>query len=118
MSDSNLENTGFFNQVTATLDYKPEVVNTLLGINSFGLPDKAGLEYEFINTPEGGKIHRFYLTVWALIALTFNMDTATTTSTVIYSMFALFCSLTGLELFTNSDSTKGNKNVNANYYVK
>ena len=30
MSDSNLENTGFFNQVTATLDYKPEVVNTLL----------------------------------------------------------------------------------------
>ena len=56
--------------------------------------------------------------VWALIALTFNMDTATTTSTVIYSMFALFCSLTGLELFTNSDSTKGNKNVNANYYVK
>lgn len=50
--------------------------------------------------------------VWALIALTFNMDTATTTSTVIYSMFALFCSLTGLELFTNSDSTKGKYDEN------
>lgn len=62
MSDSNLENTGFFNQVTATLDYKPEVVNTLLGINSFGLPDKAGLEYEFINNPDVSITHRFYLT--------------------------------------------------------
>lgn len=45
--------------------------------------------------------------LWALIALTFNLDTATTTSTVIYSLFAIFCSLTGIELFTNSDSTKG-----------
>lgn len=32
MSDSNLDNTGFFNQVTATLDYKAETVNTLISI--------------------------------------------------------------------------------------
>lgn len=62
MSDSNLENTGFFNQVTATLDYKPEVVNTLLDINNFGIPAKAGLGYEFINTPDVSITHRFYLT--------------------------------------------------------
>lgn len=61
MSDSNLENTGFFNQVTATLDYKPEVVNTLLAIAKDGLPDKAGLEYEFIKT-NVSITHRFYLT--------------------------------------------------------